>query len=143
MGLSVIDPEALPQISVGAINGQGPGAIEWRRGLAELEIRLRRLRDSVESPLNVNVIFLIPGPTAEVDFVGLRTGSFSRRRNGLIIQVALPEYPEGPAAAQMAGLLVAAIDLAELTARQRGIADSLESLRSIAESLRSELVESS
>ena len=116
----MIDPEPLPVLSVGAIDGRGGGGYAWRQGLAEVETRLRRLRERVNTELNVNVIHLIPGPAAPTDLVGIRTSSHSTRRNGLVVQVALPEYPADSAARQLADLLVDSLDLAEQTARRRG-----------------------
>lgn len=45
----------------------------------------------VESPLNVNVIYQIPGNILKPDFEGVRTGHYSKEDSSLIVQAALPD----------------------------------------------------
>ena len=123
-------PES-PVLSVGAIDGSGPESYEWRIAMRPLVARIRRLREGVSSPLCVNVVYFIPGPTVQIDFEGVRTGSFSRAKRDLIVQAALPEQPAVPYDEILRSLMVASIDAAEAFAKRRKIADSLPELRDL------------
>ncbi len=71
------------------------------------------LREGVESQLNVNVVFQVPGRYLEPEFDGVRTGRFSKRDAHLLVQVALPAEPPDDAAFYLRTAMVAAVDEAE------------------------------
>lgn len=120
-----------PVLSIGAINGSGPKSYEWRMAMSSIAARIEHLREGVSSPLCVNVVYFIPGPTVEIDFEGVRTGSFSRAKRDLIVQAALPEHPAVPYDEILRSLMVASIDAAEAFAKRRKLADSLPELRDL------------
>jgi hypothetical protein len=85
-------------LSVGAIYG-GPEFshhpdVPWKRAIHALTQRVSELRQGVESDLDVNIVFHVPGSIAGPDFSGSRTGSFNKRDAHLMVQIALP--PEAP-----------------------------------------------
>ncbi len=121
-----------PQVlSVGAIDGSGPESYEWRMAMRPLAARIRHLREGVGSPLCVNVVYFIPGPTVQIDFEGVRTGRFSRAKRHLMVQAALPERPTLPYDEILRALMVASIDAAQAFAKRRKVADSLPELRDL------------
>jgi hypothetical protein len=81
-------------LSIGAIYGgpefsHQPG-VPWKAAVQALMDRVVDLRQGVESPLNLNVVFHVPGSILGTEFEGVRTGSFRRRDCHLMVQVALP-----------------------------------------------------
>ena len=86
-------------LSIGAIFG-GPefshqSGVPWKTAVLALMNRVAELRQGVESPLNVNVVFHVPGSALVPEFSGSRTGSFRKRDSHLMVQVALPlEAPD-------------------------------------------------
>ena len=126
------DGEEIPVLSIGSVNEHGPQNYEWQKALRPIAGRIKRMRDNVHSPLHLNVIYLIPGPTLQPDFEGVRTGHYSRARHALIVQAALPQDPSAPYEEVVRTLLLAAVDAAEEFARRRKIAESLPQLRELA-----------
>jgi hypothetical protein len=120
-----------PILSLGAIDGSGPESYEWRMAIRVLGRRVDQLRVAVSSPLRVNVIYFIPGPTIQIEFEGVRTGSYSRSRQCLIVQAALPELPELSHAEVVRALLISSIDAAESFAKRRKIAENLNQLHDL------------
>lgn len=127
---------AHPALAIGAVAG-GPGTSRaWSDAVRELGRRVIDLRDGVESPLAVNVVYQIPGQFLEPEFEGVRTGRFSRKEARLLVQVALPRAPTLDAAAEVRVLLHGAIIVAEEFAQMEGLIEGrLASLRDLAETL--------
>jgi hypothetical protein len=106
------DPEPTWVLSVGAIFG-GPEAQPWRDSVYELTRRVTVLREGVESQLNVNVVFHVPGRYLKPEFAGVRAGSFRKRDSLLMVQAALPpDLPTDPAS-YLQDAMVSAVDEAE------------------------------
>jgi hypothetical protein len=125
--------EAAASLSIGSvIGGQGHAAQQWRDPIRRLQRRVAKLRVGVDSPLNVNVVFHVPGEHAAPDYEGVRTGHYSRRDALLVMQAAIPA---GLAADDrvLDALLVDAINEAERWAKTEGVTDSLERLKALAE----------
>jgi hypothetical protein len=115
-------------LAVGAVEG-GPGSsVEWNEAVKRLGRRVTELRDSVESPLSVNIVYQIPGQFLQPDFDGARSGRFSRKESSLLVQVALPATPVGDAYEEVRSLLTEAISLAEQFAYQEGLTPAAELL---------------
>lgn len=94
---------------------------------------IKKSREGVTSPLNVNVIFQIPGDVLSPDFSGVRTGYFSKKSCTLIVQVGLPvELPED-VDGYLKECVLLALGQAEGWAKSRHIAENLEEIRQIAE----------
>jgi hypothetical protein len=126
------DCDEVHVLSIGAvIGGTLPTPRAWKRASNALSDRVQALRVGVESPLNVNVVFQIPGEVLGVDFVGVRTGRYTSATRHLLVQAAVPrELPEDPVAV-LRQLMTDAIDEAARYARRKNIADDLPELRAI------------
>lgn len=71
----------------------------------------------------VNIIFIVPGSLIKPDFSGMKTGFFSKKRKGLVIQIAVPQSvldcgTEEPFAIES---LMNAMDLADEYFRKKGL----------------------
>lgn len=112
-----------PSLSIGAVAG-GPGTNrEWAEAVKELGRQVAVLREGVDSPLAVNVVFQIPGQYLQPDFKGIRSGRFSRKEARLLVQVALPGAPSPSPQIDVRRLLGEAVLVAEEFARQEGMID--------------------
>jgi hypothetical protein len=127
--------DEIPVLSIGSVNGNGIGTYEWRVAMRPLAARIRQLRDGVDSPLHVNVVYFVPGPAFRPDFEGVRTGSYLKAQHALVVQVALPIAPAVPHQQILRALLLDAIDAAEEFARRRKIAEELSGLRDLARTI--------
>lgn len=121
-----------PSLAIGAVAG-GPGTSrEWAEAVKQLGRRVIAVREGVTSPLAVNVVYQIPGHHLEPEFVGVRSGRFSRKDARLLIQVALPPEPSLEPDQDVRALLREAVELAEDFARQEGmIVGELDGLRGL------------
>jgi hypothetical protein len=72
-------PDAPQAISIGAVVESRPENHEWRNAIRQLTIRIDDAQAGVASPLNLNVVFHVPGRTFKPEFSGVRTGRFSKR----------------------------------------------------------------
>lgn len=123
-------------LSIGSVvGGPTPANAEWRDAIKRLGQLVAVARSGNPSPLNVNVVFQVPGSVLSPDFHGVRTGKFSRAERLLMVQVALPERPPDDVDSDLRARLVSAVDEAERWARERGVADSLEAIRRILEAV--------
>jgi hypothetical protein len=131
-----LEDEPVPSLSIGTIvGGWSPHTTTWRSALQRLSQSVQSKREGVVSGLNVNVIFQVPGNNISPDFEGVRTGHFSRTKNWLIVQAALPETPPDDIEEDLLDRLRSAIREAEEWARRRGIADGLPELYSVVDNL--------
>ena len=123
-------------LSIGSIvGGVGPEARAWNEPISELTRRVADARLGVESPLNVNVVFHVPGEVLQIGDEYVRTGRYDSRTRHLMVQATVPEaLPEQPDRF-LISRLSDALDAAEEWARRRGVADSLPALRTILDSL--------
>lgn len=125
--------EPIPALSIGSVEGgSSPSMSRWRDAITSLTIEVETAAQHVESPLNVNVIYQIPGNILRPDFEGVRTGHYSRKDSSLIVQAALPEDAPDDVESHIKSLLVAAIDEAEEWTRRRSVAPDLQALRQLA-----------
>lgn len=84
-------------LSLGTLYGGPFGAVPWESSIGEMHERVVEARAGVTSPLNLNVVFHVPGEIWAPEFEGMRTGSYSTKDAHLMIQVALPsEEPDEP-----------------------------------------------
>jgi hypothetical protein len=113
--------------------GQTPNA--WRNAATKLSVRVRALRQGVESPLRVNVVFQIPGEVVQVKFNGVRTGRYSPENQHLLVQAAVPEELPPDPELVLIDLLRRAVEEAIKFARKKGVAEDLPGLRGIVELL--------
>ena len=113
-----VDDEEVYVLSVGAIFG-GPEKTPWREPVLALQPHVSSARGGIESSLNVNVVFQVPGSILAPDFEGVRTGSFSKKKALLMVQVALPREMPDDAPAYLRAAMVNAVDAAENWAARR------------------------
>ena len=105
-------------LSVGVIYG-GPETQRWRDSIRDLSRLVVMLREGVQSQLNVNVVFHVPGSILKPEFDGVRTGSFRKRDSLLMVQVALPLDIHDDPASYLRDAMVSAVDEAEAWAVRR------------------------
>ncbi|HEX5468917.1 MAG TPA: hypothetical protein VFW80_07705 [Gaiellaceae bacterium] len=128
--------EQVPPLSVGlVVGGLTPANHLWEEAVKRLGKQIAKRRAGLKTPLNVNVVFHIPGDVLTLDYDGERTGSFSKRDGTLMVQVAIPDEPPKDVDAEVRRRLLAAMDEAERWATKSGIADNLNSLKDFACSL--------
>lgn len=65
----------------------------WRAALMQLSRDISQLREQLESELNINVEFHVPGHILAPEFQGIRTGTFRKADRHLKIQVSVPVHP--------------------------------------------------
>lgn len=117
-------------LSVGSIlGGRGPWTSTWSEAIGALTIKIANARKGVISPLNVNVVFHVPGNLMKPDFEGVRTGSFSKKTSLLQVQIALPETPPADIDADLKARVNEALNEAERWAQKKKIASDLTQLR--------------
>ena len=100
------------------VGGDSPGNTPWVRHAATLQRRSLELGAHLTSPLGINVVFFIPGPLFSPDFSGVRTGTYAKRPNLLLVQAAV-DIDSGPPEQELSGLLERAVDAAEGWLRSR------------------------
>jgi hypothetical protein len=130
-----LDEEAVSVLSIGSIEGgSSPWMKEWRDALQRLSRRVVEVREGISAPINLNVVYHVPGDILEPDFAGVRTGRFSTRDRHLMVQVALPsEPPDDDIDAYLRLRLREAVECAEAWANAKRIAGDLSAIRSIAD----------
>jgi hypothetical protein len=101
----------------------------WRQAIHELSSTVSKTA-RVETPLNVNVVFHVPGHLLRPEFEGVRTSSFFRKDSLLIVQVALPEAPPPNPLEFLKSACASALDAAEAWAKRRKVSEDVERLRS-------------
>ena len=98
--------------------------------------RVKKLRSEVSSPLAVNVVFQLPGRFLTPEFVGVRSGTFSRKERLLMVQVAVPAEPTSTPDTDVRILLRDAVELAENFAQQEAMIEGqLVALRELVDRL--------
>ena len=90
------------------------------------------LRVGVESPLNINVVFHVPGELLGLDWDGVRTSAYRRRDNNhLMVQATVPPSPPDDPRSYLVVRLREAVEEAERWAARKGIAQRFAWPRSI------------
>jgi len=85
-------------LSIGfMVGGPTKANAPWEQALLRLMNEVASVREGVDSPINVNVVFQVPGSILTPDFEGARAGTFSKNDSHLMVQVALPAaIPDDP-----------------------------------------------
>lgn len=120
-----------PVLSVGAVMGDTDAEKAWGPAIGTLTMRVRELRDNVDSPVRLNVMFHVDGRLVPNDFEGVRTGRFRKKDASLIVQAAVPSTVEGDKGVALRELLADAVAAAESYARRKKLADDLGDLRTL------------
>ena len=128
--VGVADEQPQP-LSIGVIVESSVENRPWRDAARALTIRVAQARADVVTPLNVNVVFHIGGRSLKPEFSGVRTGSFSKRRSLLMVQIALPEEVPSDPDMHLKQAVYDALDAAQQWAARRRVASDIPTLRSI------------
>ncbi len=73
-----MEDEVGEPLSIGSVvGGRTQANAGWRPAIRELGERVAEARVGVETPLNVNIVFHVPGHILQLDYSGVRTGSYS------------------------------------------------------------------
>jgi hypothetical protein len=124
--------EATEVLSIGSVVGAAtPSNAAWREAIRNLTLGVSGARSGVESPLGLNIVFHVPGNILKPEFTGSRTGTFSRKRALLMVQVALPEETPPDASRHLIDAAHEAIDVAGQWADQRSIGVDVAALHAI------------
>jgi hypothetical protein len=123
-------------LAIGAILGDSDMEnMAWSRAIGALSQRVEKLSLGLTSPLRVNVVFHVDGRLAPNEFVGVRTGRFNKGKSQLVVQAAVPPGPAEDRHTVLLRLLADAVNEAETFARKGRIADGLDEIRALIESL--------
>lgn len=123
-----------PVFSIGlALGDRSETNQAWKAVVTKVMNDVADLRAEVQSPLRLNVVFFVEGKLIRNDFEGVRTGRFSKKGSHLLVQAAIPTEPVGDRREVVLTLLSEAITEAEGFARRRGLAESLDEIRAIAD----------
>ena len=124
-----------PALSIGAMaGGTSAEARRWNQAVMALARRIMSRREGVVSPLNVNIVYQIPGEVLQIDFTGVRTGRYSAAKRLLLVQAAVPAEFTPNADDIIFQLLRDAIDEAGKYALKRHLSDSpLRELKALVE----------
>lgn len=124
--------EPVETLSVGSVvGGATPANQPWREAIRELALGVAEARSGVESPLNVNVVFHVPGNLMAPKFQGTRTGRFSKRESLLMVQVALPKDTPPDVTTYLKEAAHEAIGEAERWVRRHRTSRDLSHLRAV------------
>ncbi len=131
------DDEPAFALSIGSVvGGATTQNAAWREAIKHLRSRVTHERLGVVAPLNVNVVFHVPGNLISPDYEGVRTGSWSRKRALIMVQAAVPaEAPDDPSA-KLLDLMDAALDDVDRWAARRRVPADIDALRAIVERIR-------
>jgi hypothetical protein len=124
--------EEAPVLSLGVIVGGSTLANKpWDDAIDDLARRIIKARPGVEVPLNLNVVFQVPGNMLKPDFVGCRTSRFSKQMALLMVQVAVPEEVTSDPMVYLKDAVHGAINEAARWAEKRKAPIDVSTLRSI------------
>ncbi len=125
------DDEQPQPLSIGVVVDPSVENRPWRDAARELTMRMAEVRGDLATPLNVNVVFHIGGRSFKPEFSGVRTGSFSKRRSLLMVQVALPEEVPPDPKTFLKQAVYDALDSASQWAERRRVSSDIPALRAI------------
>jgi hypothetical protein len=122
----------VPSLAIGAVLGDSdPQSMEWSRAIGALSTQVKALREGIDSPVKVNVVFHVDGRMAPNEFTGVRAGRFDTRRSLLVVQAAVSGAALEDGRPVLISLLRDAVDEAEHLVVRRGLADGLPEIRGI------------
>lgn len=113
------------------IGGSTEANRPWDNAIEELDVRIERAAINIEAPLNLNVVFHVPGNMLKPEFEGVRTGSFSKAKALLMVQVALPEAAPSNPMGYLKSAIYDAVESAEKWSIRRRVKADLSKQRDI------------
>ncbi|UUU41677.1 hypothetical protein [Streptomyces sp. NBC_00162] len=133
----MMDISESPALAIKSVVGGGFEDKSWTSAISHLQVQLRGSRSVNEDPFGLTVTFFVPGEVYGPKFSGIRIGTFLEEFRTLVVQVALPEHPEGDARSEALDLLDEAIRKAEAWGkRKKFLSGQLQEVREVAASLR-------
>jgi hypothetical protein len=119
-------------LSLGSVIGGRTSANRgWSDAIRGLTRDIAGHRQGVESDINVNVEFHIPGNLLHPEFEGVRTGTFRKADSLIKVQVALPEEPPPDARSFLLVCVRAALDAVDQWSLRRKVDVSTSNLRAL------------
>lgn len=103
----------------------------WTEVIRELTRRIAAHRDGVESTVNVNIEFHVPGNLLQPEFEGIRTGAFSKSDALIKVQIALPEQLPADPMAYLVELIWEALEIVDQWSSRRKLGVDTASLREL------------
>lgn len=129
--------ETVPALSISAVyGGISQSTRPWRVSVQKLSQAVARMRQGVVSPINLSVVYHVPGEVVQPQFVGIRTGSFIKKANGLTVQIALPADLPRDVDAYLWAQLKAAVVEGERWAKAKKKAPSLPEIMDLVNAIR-------
>lgn len=124
--------EPVKVLSLGSVIGGRTSANRgWSDAIRGLTRDIADHREGVESNINVNVEFHVPGNLLQPEFEGVRTGTFKKKDSLIKVQVALPEEPPSDARAFLLVCVRAALDAVDQWALRGKANVSTSNLRAL------------
>lgn len=128
--------EAAKSLSIGMIvGGRTLGNRAWIEAIQQLMKDVIAARDGIESDINVNIEFHVPGNFLTPEFDGVRTGTFRKSDSLLKVQAALPSEAPADPRRSLLGILSASLDAVDSWAIAKKRALDTEPLRGIVAAL--------
>lgn len=125
-----------PAVTIGAILGDSDSKnMAWSRQINALSQRVQNARQDIVSPIRVNVVFHVDGKLIPNEFLGIRTGRFSKKQSKLMIQAAISLDPVEDIPTYLHRLLEESIVAADIFARKRKLSDGLPELLALVRGL--------
>lgn len=117
------------------VGGSTPKNKSWDRAIGDLALRIQEASKGIDAPFKLNVVFHVPGGLLKPEFVGVRTGIFSKSKALLMVQVAIPEELPPDPAFQLKSYISAAIDEAARWAKKRKVPIDVSKLCEVLDSV--------
>ena len=133
MTQGTVRPRDVPPLSIGTvIGGWSEAKRAWDEAFHAIDGRLTPAMAGLTVPLNLNVVYHLPGEISSPDWTGVRTSSYSRKLAVLMVQVSVPPGMPPDPGGFIRDTLSAAIDAAEEWAARRHVKADIATLRSLA-----------
>jgi hypothetical protein len=92
MALDAFENEDVGILTFGMlVGGSSADGKSWEKAIWDMSYRIDRAMMDLKTSLKLNVVFHIPGNMLKPEFIGVRTGTFSKKMSLLMVQVAIPE----------------------------------------------------
>jgi hypothetical protein len=118
------------------IGGLNPDATAWKEAINVIGRLVRDNRDGLESQVNVNVVYHVPGDvTPRMDAHGVEVTRCRRRDSHVLVAVEVPYEATGDLGARVFDWLQEAVEVAATYCRDHGVVDDLHEIRQFVDGL--------
>lgn len=107
----------------------------WDEVLSQVLSEVARIRIGRTSPVDLDLLFLIPGRYHTPDFEGVRVRGYSKAINAITGKIAFPRDEPKDVRGYIIGCLAQAVDQAEKLAVRRKLAPDLAEIRGVVDEL--------